>query len=48
MTGKHQTWYTIIDMRMQEFDLDDTGGISQVELSDVLAMFEGPNRDPAM
>ncbi len=33
---------------MQEFDLDDSGGISQVELSDVLAMFEGSNRDPVL
>ena len=33
---------------MQEFDLDDSGGISQVELSDVLAMFQGPNGDPVM
>ncbi len=31
---------------MQEFDLDDSGSISQVELQDVMAMFEGPNRDP--
>ncbi|DBA77116.1 TPA: hypothetical protein ACH3X1_009695 [Trebouxia sp. C0004] len=33
---------------IKEFDLDDSGGISQVELSDVLAMFEGPSRDPVM
>ncbi|KAL0050961.1 hypothetical protein WJX82_011093 [Trebouxia sp. C0006] len=33
---------------IKEFDLDDSGGLSQVELSDVLAMFEGPNRDPVM
>ena len=34
-------------MLLQEFDLNDRGSISQVELTDAMAMFDGPNRDPA-
>ena len=31
---------------LQEFDLDDRGSVSQEALTDAMAMFEGPNRDP--
>lgn len=37
---------SICGMLLQEFDLDDSGSISQQELTDAMAMFEGPNRDP--
>ena len=32
---------------LQEFDLDDSGSICQEELTDAMAMFEGPNKDSA-